>query len=42
MGMKKQRAFHGQGKAVLPLAFDIEIQADDSVVFDVARDRLMG
>ncbi len=42
MTLKGQKRLHSMGKIVLPLAFDIEVQPDSSVVFDVSRDRLIG
>jgi molecular chaperone HtpG len=42
MSLKGQKRLHSIGKMVLPLAFDIEVQPDSSVMFDVPRDRLIG
>jgi hypothetical protein len=42
MTLKGQKKLYGIGKTTLPLTFDIEVLPDDSVVFDVPRDRLIG
>jgi molecular chaperone HtpG len=42
MALKGQKRLHSTGKISLPLTFDIEVQPDSSVIFDVPRDKLIG